>query len=272
MIDTEAFRQFEKAGWDERAANYDRFFTAVSDHNIQPILDASSIGPGLRVLDCACGAGNLAAAAAARGASVIGIDIAERVVAGARAHHPHVDFRVADAEHLSFPDAEFDAVISNLLIPHLPRPESGVAEMVRVLKPRGRLVASMWDMPSRSRLTGVIWDAVMEVGAPPPPGIPAGPPTFRYSDEGALADLMRSAGLDKVGVERVEFTHAVQTSDEVWNAWTQGSVRTAAQVRGQPQEVQLRIRAAFDRLMSAYAAGGGFKVPVAFLIASGTRR
>lgn len=272
MIDTEAFRQFEKAGWEDRAANYDRFFTAVSDRNIQPILDASRVGPGLRVLDCACGAGNLAAAAAARGASVIGIDIAERVVAVAKAHHPHVDFRVADAEHLAFPDAEFDAVISNLLIPHLPQPEAGVAEMVRVLKPGGLLVASMWDLPSRSRLTGVMVEAVMEVGAPPPPGIPVGPPTFRYSDEGELAGLLRSAGLDKVGIERVEFTHAVHTGDELWNAWTQGSVRTAAQVRGQPQEVQFRIRAAFDRLIGAYASGGGFNVPVAFLIASGTKR
>ena len=74
MIDAEAFRAFEKTGWDKRAASYCQFFTAVSERNVAPLLDAAGFGAGNRVLDAGCGPGNLAAAAATRGASVVGTD------------------------------------------------------------------------------------------------------------------------------------------------------------------------------------------------------
>jgi len=129
----------------------------------------------------------------------------------------------------------------------------------------------MWDLPARSRLVGVMWEAIAEVGAPTPPGIPSGPAAFRYSDEGELGGLLRSAGLDNIDVRRIEFIHAVASVDRLWEAWTEGSVRTASAVRDQPTGVQLQIRAAFDRLAGAYADDQGVNVPVSFLIASGRK-
>src|SRR5690348_2134130 len=171
VIDVTAFRAFEQAGWDARADGYERFFTAVSEHNVGPILDAAEVRVGSRVLDAGCGPGNLAAAAASRGASVVGPALSAAMVALARKHHPQIDFRQADAEQIPFADLTFDSVVSNLLIPHLPRPDAGIIELVRVLKPGGRLAASMWDVPARSRLVGIMWEAIAEVGAPPPTGI-----------------------------------------------------------------------------------------------------
>jgi SAM-dependent methyltransferase len=269
VINAEAFRAFEQEGWDKRAASYGQFFTAVSEHNVAPLLDAASIRAANRVLDAGCGPGNLSAAAATRGASVVGTDLSQVMVALARSRHPELEFRQADAERLPFPDGTFDAVVANLLIPHLPRPEAAIAELARVLKPGGRLAVSMWDLPERSRLVGVIWEAIAEVGAPPPPGIPPGPPPFRYSDEDELAGLLRSAGLMKISLRRIGFRHPVPTGEEVWKAWTEGSVRTASSVTGQPAQLQRRIRAAFDRRVGVYATDGGRSVPVSFLVASG---
>ena len=271
MIDVTAFRTFERAGWDERSGAYERFFTAVSEHNVVPLLDAAHVEAGHTVLDAGCGPGNLAAAAAARGASVIGTDLSDAMVILARERHPKIEFRQADAEELPFRDMSFDSVVSNLLVPHLPRPEAGIAELARVLRPGGRLAVSMWDLPARSRLVGVIWEAITEVGAPTPPGIPRGPATFRYSDDGELIGLLRSAGLDDIDVRRIEFIHKVPSLDSLWNAWTQGSVRTASAVRDQPTGVQLQIRAAFDRLAGVYADDQGLNVPVSFLVASGRK-
>ena len=271
MIDVTAFRTFERAGWNERAEAYERFFTPVSEHNVVPLLDAARVHAGRRVLDAGCGPGNLAAAAASRGASVVGTDLSDSMVMLARERHPKIEFRQADAEQLPFPDMSFDAVVSNLLIPHLPRPEDGIVELARVLKAGGRLAMSMWDAPDRSRLVGVMWEAITEVGAPAPPGIPRGPATFRYSDGDELRGLLRSAGLDDINVRRVEFMHRVASLDRLWEGWSEGSVRTASAVRDQPTGIQLQIRAAFDRLAGAYADDQGLNVPVSFLIASGRK-
>jgi len=237
-----------------------------------PLLDAAHVHAGSAVLDAGCGPGNLAAAAASRGAFVVGTDLSDGMVMLAGARHPKIEFRQADAEQLPFPNLSFDAVVSNLLVPHLPRPEAGMAELARVLKRDGRLAVSMWDLPARSRLVGVMWEAIAEVGAPTPPGIPRGPATFRYSDEVELEGLLRSAGLDEINVRRNEFTHQVASLDRLWEAWTEGSVRTASAVRDQPTGIQHKIRAAFDRLAGAYADDQGLNVPVSFLIASGRKR
>jgi SAM-dependent methyltransferase len=271
VIDAEAFRAFEKTGWDERAAAYERIFAAVSAHNVAPLLDAAAVRAGSRVLDAGCGPGELAAGAAARGASVIGTDLSPGMIALARRRHPELEFQQADAERLPFSDGTFDAVVANLLIPHLPRPEAGVEELTRVLKPGGRLAMSMWDRPERSRLVGVIWEAIAEVGAPPPAGIPPGPPPFRYADEDELARLFASAGLTEVSFRQIQFSHPVSNGEEIWKAWTEGSVRTASSVMGQPAELQRKIRAGFDRRVSAYATDRGVSVPVSFVIASGQR-
>jgi SAM-dependent methyltransferase len=271
VIDADAFRAFEEAGWNTRAEAYAGFFTGVSDHNVSPLLDAAQVRAGDRVLDAGCGPGSLTAAAAARGASVVGCDLSQSMVALARSRHPDLEFRQADAENLPFPELVFDVVVANLLVPHLPRPDAAVTELVRVLELKGRLAVSMWDLPARSRLVGVMWEAIAEVGAPPAPGIPAGPPAFRYSDEDELAGLLRLSGLDDVRLRRVEFTYQVETAEELWRGWMEGSVRTASAVHDQPADVQRKIRAAFDRRVDVYAADRGLNVPVSFLIASGRK-
>src|SRR4051795_8970641 len=72
-----AFDAFEAAGWEEKADAYERLFGVVSDRVVEPLLAAASVGVGTRVLDVATGPGWMAAHAADRGASVVGVDIAD---------------------------------------------------------------------------------------------------------------------------------------------------------------------------------------------------
>ena len=71
-----------------------------------------------------------------------------------------------------------------------------MAECVRVLAPAGRLAISWWNTPDVSRLHGVFFEAVEEVGVTAPDDLPPGPPIFRYSDDEALATLLAAAGLE----------------------------------------------------------------------------
>jgi ubiquinone/menaquinone biosynthesis C-methylase UbiE len=270
-IDPDAFNRFEAASWDELADAYHRFAAAITTRVIEPLLDAAEISAGMRVLDVATGPGYAAAACAERGAEVVGVDVAGEMVSLARRLNPEIEFRRADAEQLPFDDGSFTAAVGNFFILHVGRPEQAAAELARVLAPDGTLALSTWDAPERARLLGVLVDAVAEAGAQPPADLPAGPAFTRFADEGEFARLLRGAGLADVAVETISFTHRVADGDELWDGLSGGTVRMRALVHAQPDDVIARIRAAFDRLVRPYAAGGGLELPVSVKIASGRK-
>jgi len=271
-IDPQAFNAFEAAGWQQKAPAYDAFFASVTGRAVDPLLDAIGAGPGVRLLDVASGPGYVAAAAARRGAQVTGVDIAESMIKLARGAHPEIDFRQGDAEALPFPDASFDAVVSNFGVLHFGRPEQAAAEFARVVAAGGAVALTVWDVPAQSRLIGVFVDAMAEAGAVPPSDLPTGPAFFQFSDDKAFIELLAGAGLVDVAVTTVTFQKQVPSADLLWDGLLAGTVRTASVILGQPPQVQARIRAAFDRLVSGYPSGdGGIDLPVSVKLASGRR-
>ena len=270
-IDTTAFDRFEAAGWDVRAACYDRFFVGLTGRVVEPLLDAAGITAGQAVADVGSGPGHVAAACAARGADVTGSDVASEMVALARRRHPGIRFEQADAQRLPFAAGTMDAVVGNFVILHIGHPETAAGEAARVLRPGGRLALSAWDTPDRCRLVGVLVDAVREVGAVAAPDIPDGPPFFRFADEGEFTRLLTGAGFTGVQVRTVAFEHPMADSAELWRGLMEGTVRSRALVLSQPEGVQARIRSVFERLASAYATPHGIALPVSAKIASGVR-
>lgn len=271
-IDPDAFNAFEASGWETKADGYDRFVGGVTGRFVEALLDAAAVGEGTRMLDLATGPGYAAAAAAERGASVVGVDIAAAMVAVARRLHPGLEFRQADAHDLPFADASFDAVVGNFLILHLGRPERGMAEFARVLRPGCRVALTSWDYPDRARVLGVFQDAVTEAGAAPPPDLPAGPDLFRFADDHEFDALMREHGLEERTVTTIAFTHHVPSLDELWDGFLAGSLRMAVRITSQDRETQQRIRAALDRVVDEYRRDGGIDLPVSAKLASGRKR
>jgi SAM-dependent methyltransferase len=111
-------------------------------------LNRLDIAPGTRMLDVACGAGQIAIPAARGGAKVTGIDIAPNLIdqaqARARAEGLDVRFDEGDAEMLPYPDASFDLVVSLIGAMFAAVPERVAAELVRVCRPGGRIVMANW--------------------------------------------------------------------------------------------------------------------------------
>lgn len=110
------------------------------------------VEPGTRLLDVACGAGQIALPAARDGARVTGVDIATNWIEQARAlaesEGLDIRFDVGDAEELPYSDGAFDVVVSLIGAMFAPRPEHVAAELKRVTRPGGRIVMGNWTPES----------------------------------------------------------------------------------------------------------------------------
>jgi SAM-dependent methyltransferase len=96
---------------------------------------------GKRVLDAGCGTGYLTRQLHDRGARVTGVDLAERMVAIARADHPGLDFRVDSCTDLAtLADGQFDLVVANYVLMDTPDLDAAIRAFARVLKPGGAAV------------------------------------------------------------------------------------------------------------------------------------
>jgi SAM-dependent methyltransferase len=123
---------------------------------------------GERIADLACGTGNAAIAAARAGASVLGVDTAQRLVdvAARRASEEGLDasFEVADAVSVPARDAAFDGAVSVFGV-IFADPEAAAAELLRIVKPGGRIVLTTWTTDGATpKAVQVMRDAF---GAPP---------------------------------------------------------------------------------------------------------
>src|SRR5262245_10318660 len=145
----DAFKAFEHEGWERVAHPYRDAFSSLTMQSIEPLLDAVAAGPGVRVLDVACGPGDAAAAAAGRGAVATGVDFAAAMVAQAARLHPDIVFRDGDAEALPFAEGRFDAVFINFGVLHFAQPDRAIAEAHRILAPGGRFAFTVWAPPEK---------------------------------------------------------------------------------------------------------------------------
>jgi ubiquinone/menaquinone biosynthesis C-methylase UbiE len=146
------------------------------------------LAPGLRVLDMGTGTGALALELAAAGCAVIAVDHSPRMLEAAReklaaAGAHNVELRAGDAAALPLANAEVDAAFAHMVLQYLPSPADALAEMARVTKPGGSVVAIDFVSHEREWMRqelGVVW-----MGFAP--------------DE--IARQLRAAGLGDVRVE-----------------------------------------------------------------------
>jgi demethylmenaquinone methyltransferase/2-methoxy-6-polyprenyl-1,4-benzoquinol methylase len=171
-------------------------------------IELAAVAPGDRVLDVATGTGDLAGAALAAvapGGEVVGVDFSEQMLARARTKLPGARFIVADALALPFADGEFDAATVGFGARNFSDLRRGVAEMVRVTKPGGRVVILELTQPTRQPLASFYrgwFDRIV-----PALGTLAGdraaysylPSSVRrFPGPAMLARLMAEAGLEQI--------------------------------------------------------------------------
>ncbi|MCX6046983.1 MAG: class I SAM-dependent methyltransferase [Chloroflexi bacterium] len=154
-------------------------------------IDRLHFGPSDRVLDVACGTGNLAIPAARTGARVTGIDIAPNLVeqaqAWARAEGLTIRVEEGDAEQLPYADAAFDAVVTMFGAMFAPRPDKVASELVRVCRSGGRIAMANWTPDG---FIGQMFKIMVKhvPPAPAPNGLPPSP--LLWGNETTVAERL----------------------------------------------------------------------------------
>ena len=194
-LDIHAVKSRQKAMWESGD------FGQVA-RTIEPVAEAFmsrlELPAGFRVLDAACGTGNLAVLAARLGCRVSGLDIAANLIAQARERARQqslpIEFTEGDAEAMPYADASFDAVVSMYGVMFAPRPEEVVRELRRVTKPGGFIAMANWTPEG---FLGKMFEAFKAHLPPPPHGIPS---TMLWGDEATVRDRLKR--FERIGLTR----------------------------------------------------------------------
>jgi ubiquinone/menaquinone biosynthesis C-methylase UbiE len=185
----------------------------------QRVMDAVGAKPGMRLLDLACGPGNLAARLAAQvapGGEVVGVDLAPGMVERARARGiANARFEVMDIEQLTFPDGIFDGAVCGHGLQFVPALSTALGEARRVLRDGATFAASV-PVGSPSQAVQELLDSVINRHLPPAPRPVDQDATRRtVSDAGAFAQAALDASFDSARVEMIEEKVVWQSAEQL---------------------------------------------------------
>lgn len=214
-------------------------------------------GSGLAWCDVGCGTGSLARAvlAAERPARVLGVEPSEGFAA--TAVRDGVDAVVGSATAIPAGDAEFDRVVSGLVLNFLPHHADALAEMRRVAKPGGVVGAYVWDYAERMRMLRLFWDAAVAVD-----------PAVADLDEGLrfavcrpepLRALFEGAGLAEVVVEPLDLPMVFTSFDDLWRPFLGGQGSAPSYLATLAED---HLAAIADRLRATVPHGPDGSVPL----------
>ena len=159
-----------KAAHKKMWASGDYFVVSIHVQWVSELLcESVNLRAGQKVLDIACGNGNTSLSAARRGCKVTGVDLTPELLQIAReratAERLSIDFQEGDAEELNFDDEAFDCVLSTFGIMFVPNRDKATDELLRILKPGGRIGLANWAAQTNVEFAPIIASYTAE---PPP--------------------------------------------------------------------------------------------------------
>lgn len=213
-------------------------------------LDFTGLSDGGSILDAGCGTGALSAELVARTehAHIVGIDISPAYVAYAEAStkSARIAFETGDLTALSYPDATFEQVYSQIVLHFIPDTARAVSELVRVTKPHGKVSAAVWD--SRGGLTFNRF--FLDTAAMIDPGAD----TLRrrtftrpLTRPGELAGAWQDAGLTELRTGEITIRTDFASFDDYWAPFDGGDGPIPAYLRSVTAQIRERIKQAVSR-------------------------
>jgi SAM-dependent methyltransferase len=190
-IDVNGIKQGQKAMW--ASGDYPEIARTIEEV-AEAVVESVRAAPDEDLLDVATGSGNVAIAAAQKGAAVTGLDITPELLQAARRRAAQAGVEVrwieGDAEELPFADASFDRVTSCFGVMFAPRQERAAAELVRVARPGARIAFTAWTPEG---LLGKLFKLIGSYMPPPPAELK---PPVMWGTEDHVRSLFAAAGVE----------------------------------------------------------------------------
>jgi ubiquinone/menaquinone biosynthesis C-methylase UbiE len=262
--DFKAFQDLERQGWSDpgRASGYVELFASASDQAIGRLLDAVNAKPKMKALDLCCGQGNVSEALARCGCAVTGIDFSPAMLAFANARVPSAVFIRADAQELPFDNEEFDIVVSNLGVCHIPDQPRALSEARRVLCRGGRFAMTVWCGPDVSPCFEIVYGAIKAHGSPDV-SAPPGPDFHQFAKKEVAEKFLREAGFNDIDLTIVECVWDLDDPRSLSEIYEKGTVRAAMVLASQPPQNLVAIRQAMaEAVQKRFAYKDRWRVPV----------
>ena len=209
--------------YDEVAEAYERVHAPRLAEVARELVAFAEIGAGAKVLDIGTGTGVAAQAAADAGARTVGIDPSIGMLDVGRRERSSIPFVAADTIDLPFRDGVFDAVTGNFVLSHFRRYETALFDMMRVMKPGGRVALTSWsDVKDDLQAT---WTEMLESVVPremlEPVWAAAAPWHAKFADRQAVEQALIDAKLRHVRTEKRRFQFQYTQADylagqEIW--------------------------------------------------------
>ena len=266
--------------WEESA----KYWTQHSDiiHAMfapltRAMIEQARIREGESVLDVAGGAGEpsltIAETVGPTG-SVTCTDATSKMVEAARREAnrrglTNMQFRQCTADSLPFADNSFDVVVSRLGVMFFPDTVAALREMLRVLRPNGRLALAVWHKSDLNPFCYVV-SRVMERHVKAPPADPDAPNAFRFAEPGKLTRVMTEAGVQDVAERIVKFDiEAPISAQQFWAMRSQTSDTLREKLATLPAEEQTQIAAEVEQGVKEFFPANQMKFPAQLIIATG---
>jgi SAM-dependent methyltransferase len=225
---------------------------------LRPIHDAA-------LLDLACGTGNAAIAAAARGARVTAVDITPELItiAAEKAAGLPITWLTADASATGLPDGSFDAAVSNMGIIFV-EPTGQVAELKRLLKAGGTLAFSSW-VPDP---TNPFFTPIVDVLGPPPP---SGSTPDQWGNAETITARLSDGFVDVI-IENDTYTWEFPSLDAAVNFVTNESPMHVTVFGNVDAAKREPLREAFEAAMRARSNDAGVRFDAPYVVVTARRR
>lgn len=261
MLKESEFHVKERQGWEQSAPGYLRGFARLTIQAGMRALQVVGAGPGKRLLDAACGPGNVTALAAQVGAQAVGVDFSREMIHYARRQHPGGKFLVGDVLDLPLVDESFDCVVMDFVIHHLEFPERALGQIFNKLKPGGKVAFTHWARADQAVLFGFM-NTALQRHRRDHPARPPGSSFDRFNDPIECQRFLIACDFVHPQVEMVPQIWRLDTPDEAYEAMLTGTVRIRSTLAAQTPEIRFKIFQEVVEQVSDYRVGEYIELPM----------